>query len=109
LTGLLNSRTGGSGTFGYELPINGEYYFGDMDDRNFFVGAGFNLMGVKNSEGYGGSIIGPQFALGGQFEFKDQLLGIRFGYTLGLNKPKYLLPSDKFSKHGLSLSLTRMF
>lgn len=94
----LNSREGGS--LGFELPVLGEAYFGDLDDRCFFAGLGFSYAfiaesgsstefadGTTYSSGsIGGPVMGPQIGLGGQFNLKDRLLGIRVSYTYGINK-----------------------
>jgi len=86
--GSANSRTGGSGSFGVELPINAELWLGSMDDGAFFLGGGFNMAFMATSGYGGGSIVGPQFALGGQFTIQDRLVGIRVGYTHGINSTK---------------------
>lgn len=72
-----------------QLPILAEMYFGDIDDRNFNVGAGFAYSGIF-VDGDGGSVLGPQLSVGGQFEFRDQLIGLRGYYTLGINKSKFI-------------------
>lgn len=81
----FNSQVGGY--LGVQLPVLAEIYFGDMDDRNFYIGAG-GAWGFIAQGGEGGSIVGPQLGMGGQFEFRDQLIGLRASYTYGLNKTK---------------------
>lgn len=103
--GYFSSRYGSY--IGYQLPILGEFYFGDVDDANFNFGGGFFYGGVS-SNGSGGAIMGPQLSIGGQFEFRDKLVGLRGYYTLGLNKSKYLPAdatdvTDKKSLFGVSL------
>ncbi len=85
--GYMSSRYGSY--IGYQLPVLGEMYFGDVDDAHFNVGAGFFYGGISA----GGTIMGPQLSVGGQFEFRDQLIGIRGYYTLGVNKSKNF-PAD---------------
>jgi len=85
--GYMSSRYGSY--IGYQLPVLGELYFGDVDDANFNFGAGFFYGGISA----GGAIMGPQVSVGGQFEFRDQLVGLRGYYTLGVNKSKDF-PSD---------------
>ncbi len=89
--GYYNSRTGGS--LAYQLPVLGEFYFGDVDDANFNFGAGFFYGGIFSSDATGGTIMGPQVSIGGQFEFRDQLVGLRGYYTYGFNKSKDI-PAD---------------
>lgn len=81
-----SSRGGGSGGFGCSLPINAEFHAGDLDDACFFAGGGFNYTFLAASGAGSGSIIGPEIALGGQFDFRDRLVGLRVALTFGLNK-----------------------
>ncbi|MFT7156769.1 MAG: hypothetical protein ACI8Q1_001784 [Parvicella sp.] len=86
-----NTRSGASsGSFGFALPINFEMYLGDVGDGCFFVGGGFSgayLASTSSTFGPSvGSAIGPQIALGGQFNFQGNLIGLRASYTKGLNK-----------------------
>lgn len=86
MMGSLNSQQGASAgtSIGAELPILGEVYFGDLDDPCFFVGAGINFSTIRST--YGSStVVGPQIEVGGQFEFRDQIIGARLAYTYGLN------------------------
>lgn len=92
--GFMINNTVGS-YVGAEFPILAEFVSGDLDDKCFFIGGGFS-MSYLNSGGDGGAIVGPQVGLGGQFEFKDNLYGIRASYTYGLNKGKYI-PADATS------------
>ena len=74
---------------GAELPILGEIHFGEFDDSDFFLGAGFSASYTASDSFFGasgGGIIGPQATLGGQFELRDQLIGVRLGYTYGINR-----------------------
>ncbi|MDB0037974.1 hypothetical protein N9F08_01300 [bacterium] len=89
----FNSQSGGSGSFGAELPILGEVYFGDADDACFFMGAGFSYAFMSYSDAWGGtsgSILGPQVGIGGQFEIAGRLLGLKAAYTLGVNRPEFV-------------------
>ena len=92
LNANFNSQTGGSGAFGVELPILAEFYFGDLDDPCFFLGAGFSAAFLASSDVFGGAtagpVVGPQLELGGQFNFRDKLIGLRFAYTYGVNNTK---------------------
>lgn len=85
--GSFNSQAGASSgaSVGVELPILGELYFGDLDDPCFFVGAGFSGSLIRSTAG-SSTVVGPQLELGGQFEFRDKLIGARLAYTYGLNK-----------------------
>ncbi|MFT4601881.1 MAG: hypothetical protein ACI857_002066 [Arenicella sp.] len=83
---MYNSQTGGY--FGAELPILCELTLGDPDDACFFVGAGGSAAFLATSGIGSGSILGPQFELGGQFIFRDQVIGAKFAYTYGVNKFK---------------------
>lgn len=83
---FVNTQTGGYA--GFQLPIVGEYYMGDIDDACFYFGGGFDVNGTFTSGSTGGIVMGPHVDLGGQFEFRDQLIGLRLGYTYGINKPK---------------------
>lgn len=82
---FVSTQTGGYA--GFQLPIVGEYYIGDIDDACFFFGGGFDINGSFRSDAAGGIVMGPHVDLGGQFEFRDQLIGLRLGYTYGVNKP----------------------
>jgi len=86
MMGSLNSQSGAtSGTsIGIEFPILGELYFGDLDDACFFVGAGINYSRIASTYGRT-TVLGPQIELGGQFEFRDQIIGARLAYTYGVN------------------------
>jgi hypothetical protein len=83
---MYNSQSGGY--FGAELPILAELTLGDPDETCFFVGAGASAAFLATSGIGSGSILGPQFDLGGQFVFRDQIIGVKFAYTYGLNKFK---------------------
>ena len=89
----FNSQTGGTGSFGAELPVLAEMYFGDADDACFYMGAGFTYAYMSYSDYWGGtsgSILGPQVGLGGQFEIAGRLIGLRGAYTLGINRPEFV-------------------
>lgn len=89
----FNSQTGSSGSFGAELPILGEVYFGDADDGCFYLGAGFTYAYMSYSDQWGGasgSILGPQIGLGGQFTVAGRLIGLRGAYTYGVNRPEFV-------------------
>jgi len=89
--GFMLSTTYGS-YFGFELPVLAEFVKGDLDDQCFFIGGGFSYSYLNN--GYdGGAIMGPQIGLGGQFEFRDNLVGLRGSFTYGVNQGKYI-PAD---------------
>lgn len=90
--GLMFSNVYG-GYFGAELPILAEFIKGSLDDRCFFIGAGFSMSYLKTN-GDGGSVVGPQVNVGGQFEFKERLIGIRGSWTYGINKPGRYIPSS---------------
>ncbi len=93
----LNSQSGGVGSFGAELPVLGELYIGDLDDGCFFIGAGLSAAFLAASDVWGGAaagpILGPQFDIGGQFNLRNRLVGIRLAYTYGLNNTRNV-PSD---------------
>lgn len=84
-----NSQSGQttSSYFGYDLPILGELYFGNLDDFAFHLGAGYDISSFRQN-GIGRMTHGPQLSFGGQIFFRDQLYHIRFFYTKGLNKTK---------------------
>lgn len=86
----VDSQTGSSGGFGVGLPVYGELFFGELDDACFFMGAGFSANYIKQTTLFGdfdgGPVVGPSINIGGQFEFRDQLIGLRASYTLGINK-----------------------
>ena len=94
MMGTFNSQSGGSSNlaFGVELPIVGEVYFGDVDDMCFFVGAGVSAALLANADA-GGAIVGPHIDLGGQFEFRDNLIGLKAAFTYGLNNAGYVAPT----------------
>lgn len=84
-----NSQTGSSGSFGISLPIAAELYAGDMDDACFIAGAGFSYTFLASSYSGSGSVVGPMLQVGGQFNLREKLVGIRLSYTIGLNKSKF--------------------
>jgi len=86
MMGSLNSQSGASSgtSIGAELPILGEVYFGDLDDPCFFVGAGASASVIRSTGG-SSTVVGPQIELGGQFEYRDRMIGARLAYTYGLN------------------------
>lgn len=106
-----NSRTGGSGAFGIELPVNAEIYFGEFDDKAFFGGLGFAYAYSTSTFEGSGSIFGPQIALGGQTYYNDQLLGARIAFAYGLNGfdfgPDYTIHSQ--SRYLITLGIYYSF
>ena len=87
----FNSQTGGY--FGAELPLLAELTLGDPDEGCFFIGAGGTAAFLATSGIGSGSILGPQAVIGGQFIFRDQVIGAKLGYTYGVNKFKLDDPS----------------
>ena len=85
----INSQAGGQGSFGAELPVLGEVYFGELDDACFYVGAGWTFAYMSTLGFASGSIVGPQFDIGGQFPFRGSTVGLRLAYTKGVNKAKF--------------------
>jgi hypothetical protein len=83
---INSDPTGASGYFGVGLPVLVEKYFGDVDDECFYLGAGLEASLVGASGFGGGGLYGPHVGVGGQFYIKDNLIGIRAGYTFGLNE-----------------------
>jgi len=98
----MNSMSGASGSLGIELPVLAELYFGDLDDLCFFAGTGMSWSYVNN-EGYGGSIFGPQFEIGGQFDYMRNIVGARLAFTYGINKTKLDIANAVFTKDSKSL------
>jgi len=96
-----NSLTGGY--FGFELPILGEFFFGDIDDFGVFLGTGFNY-GIIAHSGYGsGQIFGPTFDGGLQFPLREQIVELKLGYTLGLNNELSKFPDLTVTKDSRSI------
>lgn len=93
----LNSTSGASGSFGAGIPILGEIHFGDLDDACFFIGGGFSAAYLATIGFGSGSIVGPQLGLGGQLNLRNKLIGVRCGYTYGLNKTKTTDPDINIS------------
>lgn len=106
---FLSSQQGSY--FGFQLPVMGEYYFGDIDDNCFYLGGGFSY-GLLDDGSVGGSVLGPVLGLGAQFEVRDVLYGLRANYTLGVNKERDV-PADweytKDSRGMISLSAYLVF
>jgi len=106
LRGSSNSQTGSSGSVGVSLPILAEIYLGDIDDSAFIVGGGFAFAALGATGEGGGSVVGPQVSVGGQFPLQGRLIGLRAGYTFGLNKPNSNIPEvTKDSASLISLGL----
>lgn len=85
-SGSANSRTGATGSVGIQLPVLAEMYFGDFDDVCFFAGAGLAFGSLGSSDFGSGTVLGPQFSIGGQLDLGGRLIGIRGAYTYGVNK-----------------------
>ncbi len=101
----------GEGSLGAEFPLMAEVYFGDFDDRNFNIGAGFSASYWYNGW-TAGAVIGPKITLGGQFYLRESLLGLRLGYVYGMNRPDLTYPSGgtyKVKKNIIDLGLYYMF
>ncbi len=92
-----NTQTGGY--FGAEVPLLGEFFFGDVDWFGGFIGAGgtFSYAAITN---YGsGVVIGPQLEGGVQFPFGSRVVAVKLAYTHGLNKPNVkLFPNRQYTK-----------
>ncbi|MCR9172021.1 MAG: hypothetical protein NXI10_05990 [bacterium] len=105
----FNSQTGGSGGFGAELPVLGELVLGDLDDACFYFGAGFSASYTAYSDPFfgaeSGAVVGPQFGLGGQFEIRDRLYGLRAAFTYGVNRSTEGLPDIKTNKFLIGAAL----
>ncbi|MEZ4844795.1 MAG: hypothetical protein R3A43_11135 [Bacteroidia bacterium] len=104
----LNSRSGGS--LGFELPVVGELFFGDVTDAGGFAGLGF-AFGAAADEYWSGSILGPQLSGGAQFEVQQNLVKLRAAFTIGLNKEGNTpdITYSKDSRNMLSLQLLYLF
>lgn len=101
-----SNEFGSSSYFGYQLPILGELYLGDIDDQNFNIGLGLSYGSISYDAESNGSVFGPIINVGGQLEVKDQLLGFRASYTYGLNSDadiKALGLTESRSMIGLSV------
>jgi len=113
ISGSVNSRSGSSLSIGVQIPVVAELYLGDIDDRNFFVGAGLSFASLGDSEYGSGKAFGPQLSIGGQFYVaNNQLIGVRLAYTHGLNKTPNISEVDEVIKdtHGvISLGAFYMF
>ncbi len=99
---FISTQQGSYG--GFQIPIVGEYYFGDIDDKCFYMGAGFDVNGVV-SDGSGGLVLGPHVGIGGQFEVRDNLIGIRGGYTYGVNGGKNEVTGFKETRMSFNFGL----
>ena len=100
-----SNELGSSSYFGYQIPILGELYLGDIDDQNFNVGLGFSYGSISYGDGFDGTILGPVLNIGGQLEVKDQLLGFKASYTHGLNKDANIISSISQSRSMIGLSV----
>ncbi|MGB0430430.1 MAG: hypothetical protein ACPGLV_08145 [Bacteroidia bacterium] len=83
----VNSRGGGGGGFGVQIPVLAEYYFGDIDETGLFVSGGFSygyILDLDLNDAAG--VFGPQFGIGGHFYVLEKFIGARLTYTHGLNK-----------------------
>lgn len=82
--GFFLSNSSDISYFGTEVPLMGELYLGDMDDKCFFTGLGFSA-GYYTDFYDGGAILGPQIEIGGQFYIRESLVGMRAFFTKGVN------------------------
>ena len=110
-SGSADSRTGATGSFGLQLPVVAELYFGEIDESCFFVGGGLSYASVGSSEAGSGNVFGPQISLGGQFEISRNLIGIRLAFSPGLNKSDEIagIEYTKDSRSMLSLGAYYLF
>jgi hypothetical protein len=100
--------------FGLSVPVNAEFFVGDIEDNFFQVGAGFAYHYLTASSAFGGSaggpVIGPEAAVSGQFFYQNQPLFLRAAVTYGVNStkiPDAVITTD--TKYLLSLSLIYPF
>lgn len=94
--GFSFNSGGGGNSLGYQIPVMGEFYTAEPNEPAFIAGVGFAYGFAAADDAFGGSggaVMGPVASLGGQFELRDKLLGIRASWTLGINKTKDL-PAD---------------
>jgi len=84
---FYDSRVGGA--FGIHVPALAEIYLGDFEDSHFHFGAGFSYGFITGASYAKGTVMGPIGAMGGQFYFRDNLIGIQASYTLGINKETF--------------------
>ncbi len=104
-SGSASSRNGTTGSVGIQLPIVAELYFGEIDASNFFLGAGFSYASIGSTDFGSGKVFGPQISAGGQFELVGRLLGVRAGYSFGLNKTDGIIESTKDSHNVISVGV----
>jgi len=88
-----NSRTGGSGSFVFDLPFLLHFNLGHAcnkdSDKNFgfFIGAGYaynTLAEAGNGYSFGGSSTGPVVDLGVRFAVKGRSFTINTSYMVGM-------------------------
>jgi hypothetical protein len=79
----LSSQYGGF--IGFDLPVYGEFYIGDIDDQHFYLQGGFSYSFV-GADYFAGSIIGPRVGLGGQIDINRNLYSVHLSLAYGLNK-----------------------
>lgn len=84
--GSFNSRTGGEGGFGLDLPLNLQLHYGlgssKESDKGFgmYLGAGFDFATIGSASYWGttsGRFLGPGFELGVNFYARNNPIGIR--------------------------------
>lgn len=88
--GFFNSRSGGNGTIGFDLPVLAQFNFGQhaTPDSETPVGAyaaagwGFALVagGDQVFGSYGGALLGPTAEFGIKFLVMEQSVGVRAKY-----------------------------
>jgi hypothetical protein len=94
----FNYNNQGGSYFGFQIPLMGEFYFGDIDDNCFYLGGGFSYGNVKDSSDDGGPVLGPILGLGGQLEIADRIIGLRANYTFGVNKESDIPSGWEYTK-----------
>ncbi len=89
----------GTGSLGAEIPLLGEFFFGDIDYLGLFIGAGGSY-GITTTTGFGnGNVVGIQLDGGLQFPIGESVALLKAAFTFGLNDPSIaLFPDRVYSK-----------
>ncbi len=90
LSGTINSQSGGSLAFLFDVPADVELHFGNRNDEGFggHLGAGFGFNRIANQGSSSNTAFGPHFTFGLKTFVFGGLYGVRVSFMLNVAKKK---------------------